>query len=196
MPPLPVIADTFRVALLWNGIAPVNPVNVFHVHDNSGTATASDVNDEISNQAAANMWLCLPDAMAVGLLRITPLDGTSPTVDFTPNVASRFEGQQAGQYSPQVACLEKFTTDRRGPANRGRMFLGPVSEGVQVDGVYGGAGLGLQQTAWENFVSGMTTAGFPLCVASYKHGTQRAILAVATESTFATQKRRQNRLRS
>jgi hypothetical protein len=194
MPPLPTIADTFRCAFEWASTDVGHAVNVMHFRKSG--ATAADLATSIKAHASANMWLGVADSAAIGLLRITPLDGASPTVDFsTASVAAAFEGQQGTQAVPAVAGVVKLITGTRGRSYAGRVFLPFLAEGSIVAGSQGSGVVSGAQAAWSAFHADMITAGWELVVASYKLSLATAVTAILYEAPCATQRRRQTRLR-
>jgi hypothetical protein len=195
MPPLPVIADTYRVAVIWTGVGAVNPVNVMHFRDDTSTSTAHDLAAVINASFGSSCFNHLSTDQTSNLLKITPLDGTTSTTDH--NIPSgEFHGDTSGPYTPALAQVIKLTTGLRGREHRGRVFLGPVAEAAANDGVINsGTGLTNQQTAWESAEAGLIAAGFHLVVASYKLASAADVTAVSVEQLCATQRRRQSRLR-
>jgi hypothetical protein len=195
MPPLPVITDVFRVTLNWGAVGGTNPKNVIHILDTTGVATAADIAAVVDAGATSDMFNCLTNSQECDLLSIIPLDGSTASTDFN-TTGSKWLGQQSGEWIPQAACVVKMITGLRGRSHRGRIFLGPVAEAIDHNGFYvAGPGHGLMQTAWASFESTLVGAGYSLCVASYKLSSAQPVTAVSVETTLATQRRRQSRLR-
>lgn len=195
MPPLPVIANTYRTVLDWGSVGGTNPRNVMHFRDTLGTQTASDLFHVADDGATSDMWGYLTDSSVCGLLHITPLDGVTGTSEFA-TTAPGWTGPQTGQYMPQVAQVIKLVTGLRGRSNRGRVFLGPVAESVAANGILiAGDELAAQHAAWVSFETTLHAAGWEIVVASYKLGTAQSVTAISNEQILATQRRRQSRLR-
>ena len=79
MPPLPTIADVFRVTLNWS-----NTVNHTHnvLHFKAPGKTVADLEGILDSHATNGMWGAMQSAWLVDSLDILPLDGTSGTSHF------------------------------------------------------------------------------------------------------------------
>lgn len=198
MPPLPIIADTYRCSLIWQPIVGVKAVNVFHIQSASG-----NVLDVASNLATAmtveshggSLFSALSSGQICNLLQVLPLDGTTAALDFT--IADPLEGPGAGEVSPATAALVSFKTAIRGPSGRGRMFIGPCRESVIANGLLDAGVAGDMYTDWEGLRARLVTSAVPsnLCVASYVHESAEPVTSVKVEIPLATQRRRQGQLR-
>jgi len=171
MPPLPVINGVFRVALNWTHAATGQSAeNVIHISDIGGSSNA--VAAELDSRAVADMWLSANSQASVKSLSITPLDGTSATIDYLMTQDGRWAGDGTDGFLPAVATIVKFNSAMRGRANNGRLFIPFTDEGKVTD-------------------------GFVPCVASYLVGSahESDIVQVTVEEVLGTQRRRQGRLR-
>jgi hypothetical protein len=195
MPPLPVIAGAFRVALRWtNGSGSQHAVNVVHI--DGGSATENDIFTLLDSHVVANLWAPVSTQCSVEQVDVTRLDGTSATQSFRTGTPTKWTGMASTDYSPQVAALVKLTTVSRGRSHRGRIFLPFVGEDVQSLGVITPPSGSNWQSNWTDFLAALVTAGKPLVVASYKLASMETVSHATTELFSATQRRRQERVRS
>jgi hypothetical protein len=195
MPPLPVIANVWRVTLNWQmGDTSQTAANV--IHFSAPGASASDLLTQLDDVVVANMWDCTSTTGKVTKLSALKLDGTSPTVDKTDlNVDGRWQGNASGQPIPQVAGLVKLRTATRGRSHRGRVFLPWVAEDVTDKGFISTTVQGNIQDAWQDFITVMSAFAYPMVVASYRLHTAAAVTEVVAEAATGTQRRRQTRNR-
>jgi len=192
VPALPVIADTYRVALNWTDSGQ-SAVNVMHIL-RSGT-TASAIASSVDANVTAAMWGTVVNGAAVNHLVVTPLDGASAS--FTLNTTGAKWTGSGGVADPCVQCavMIKCTTALRGRSNRGRLYLPFTSETISGGGVIAAGTQTTVQNAWNAFLTAMIAAGSQPVVASYLHATQHPIAAYTVELAMGTQRRRQSRLR-
>jgi hypothetical protein len=194
MAPLPEIDGVYRVALEWTNDTYPSMVaaNVMHFGQDGGNA--SDLFGKLDAHATATMWGHTTGTTHVSRIRITKLDGVSPTYDAPPTTVARWKGTQTGSaVNPQVAALVKLVTGARGRSYRGRIFLPFVDESLTTGAVFGSALLTSMQGAWDTFVSAMHTDGADLVVASYKLSTAATVTSQLVERHTATQRRRNHR---
>lgn len=190
MAPLPIIADTFRVALNWNGN---NVCNVIHIHAPSSTAV--NVRDLMENNVSANMWKSQINFYEIVSLDITPLSGTLATQTFNITSAAKWKGSSSGtELIPNTAAVLSFKTIFRGAAHRGRLYLGPVAESVADSGTIGQTLRNDIAAAWQAFGAGIIDDGAEHVVASYKNSTAATVLNYSVRSVLGTQRRRQDRM--
>lgn len=188
--PTPVIADTFRCALLWHNPGSVLvPVNVLHVH--APGKTASQVATALQANITQNMFLCNESSWTQDEIDILPLDGATATQQFP---GSGKTGAVAGD--PIIACsvVVSLKTAQRGARGRGRVYCGPIVEAKQTSGKILTADATTIVTAWNTFVTAMNTAGCTLVVASYVHADQHAVTSERCDIPLGTQRRRQDRV--
>lgn len=191
MAPLPIIADAFRVTLLWSA-AGQRAVTVLHFLDSASTADV--VLNHVDANVTANMWATTWGSASVQQILATELDGVSGTASQSVT-GTKWSGQGSGEGMPAVATLVSHRTDFRGPRARGRSYIPFTSEGNVANGVVAGATVTTMQAAWTAFRTAMIAAGTQPIVASYVHSTQHPITAYTVEALLATQRRRQDRLR-
>jgi len=94
---------------------------------------------------------------------------------------------------PQVSALVKLTTNERGRSKRGRIFLPWVNEGIADQGTLTSTRQTAMQSAWNTFISDMSTNNCPVVVASYKLASSAIVQTLFVESLLATQRLRQPR---
>jgi len=191
MTPLPTITDIFRCALVWTTSHFTRPaVNVIHIGQTGGTPAT--VWADLDANVTAAMWGQTASDVAISQVNITPLDGSSGTVSFPTGSPSKWTGSgSAGEVTPQVAAIVKFTTLKRGRSYRGRVYLPWVHESLHSYGTFDATKRASMQTAWATFRTAMDTASSPLQVASYVHSTAEPVTACTVETLTATQRLRQ-----
>ena len=194
MPPLPVITNTYRLAMLWNDSDVGNAVNVMHFRKASSTpadlyaAWHDDLQDSMFESVHSNARIVQVD--------ILPLNGTSPTVSFPTDYLtnSKLAGGCSGQAIPAQATGLTFRTAKRGRSYRGRLYLPWVAEGCSADGVIDGSTIDAVNTAWGTYLNLVASDGWQAVVASYRHATAEDITEVVTHKKVRTQRRRQDRI--
>jgi hypothetical protein len=198
MATLPVIANVFRCALNWTGPSGQAATNVIHIRDESGTATVTDVANELNAAAVPNMWLVTITTAEVTDLAITPLDGIHATQHFAPGTPAHWTGQNGTLFAPACAACVKLTTGLRGRTHRGRVFLPFINQNVNTDGFIPSVDTGTMTTAWQDFADNLSGGAHNLSfgVASYKLAQFNIANGILVEQPLATQRRRQGRLRS
>lgn len=205
--PLPVIADTFRVAFNWlQGPTGQTAVNVMHFHGTGGAETSADLFEALQDAITTNQWTAVVNNASVDHLDITPLDGVTGTSTFSTGSGAQWTGSSAGQFVPAAAMIVKLQTGLRGRANRGRIFLPFISENGIANGFNDPTNIAVCLAAFNAMqasLAGDAGPGGPWAqgVASYdrRHGGAGAhinpVLAYQVESASGTQRRRQGRLR-
>jgi hypothetical protein len=193
MAPLPVIADVNRVSFEWFNAGQNGAANVMHF--SAPGKTPLQIYTLLASTVAPHMWEAVSADGRISEVRITPLDGTSPTQTFVTPVSTEWEGQSSGAIVPAVACVVKLATAIRGRSYRGRLFLPWLGEGSINAGFVDTTPLALMVSAWGSFANAMETGGVALGVASYKLATWHQAINVGVEHACATQRRRQSRLR-
>lgn len=187
--PLPVIAGTFRIALLWGTNSRPDAVNVIHMR--ASTATPSTLFGALNATVAPGMWNWVSDQLKISRVVITKLDGATSSVEVATDLSAKWSGQGSGEPIPQVAGLVKITTGIRGRSARGRVFLPFVAENRQNNGTMLTGDV--VTTAWEAFRTGFDTGDDGLGVVSEKLGVFYKAESCAAEARSATQRRRQRR---
>lgn len=198
MPALPVIADTYRVALNWLSSTGQIAANVIHIRTRASGHTAGDVMENLDDNAGSNLWLSCSSSAVVKDVAITPLDGSSATVHFSPASPGAWTGGQAGDFSPATSAIVKLTTSLRGRSHRGRIFLPFTGESVMSDGVLDSTTAASMNTEWTAFagvIGADADTPMDIVVASYKLAQANIVDFFNVEGLLATQRRRQGRLR-
>lgn len=194
MAPLPVIADTYRVAFNWvqSGLG-LGATNVMHFRK-SGTNPAA-LAAILDGDVAAAMWSCQGTNSKIHSLQITPLDGSSVSFPFDTGSPAKWSGTDANNAPvPNVSNIIKLLTAKRGRSYRGRVYLPWVDEDRQGAGKVDAGTLPTLQAAWVAFNAAVTADGYEWVVASYTHATAEPVVAVLAETYIATQRRRQVRV--
>lgn len=192
MAPLPVIANTYRCTLQGNVDAGVAPVNVIHIRASS--SSEADVGAAIWDSFISAGYLFGPVPNTFGLTSITvlPLDGTSASLTLTApedwDPADHYT--DAGDWIPEACGIVSVRTNVRGPRGRGRIFLGPVAEGVQAKGFIGPDVAAATENAWLQFLADMLSNDMEWVVASYAHAEANGITQVIGRTGIGTQRRR------
>lgn len=192
---LPVLEDVFRVALNWEH-AGQHAVNVMHIQSISGGSNANDAFTLLDDQLASNMWSSIVADAHITSVDILPLDGVTPTQVFPTTDDAWWSGQSGGDAVINAPVLVSFRTEVRGPRGRGRVFLPFTSEAHIDDGFLASDVQEPMQEAWQQFVDDVFAEDWQLIVASYTHSTISVVGNVIVELPLATQRRRQDRLRS
>jgi hypothetical protein len=84
---------------------------------------------------------------------ILKLDGTSSTQSFTPDPQNSegLDGQASGEPALSWAVCVAFRTNLRGPRNRGRIYLGPLSESEVEGSEFTGVDSDVIAAQWSTF---------------------------------------------
>lgn len=191
--PLPIIADTYRVALTWSDARfPTAAINVLHFR--KGGSSAAALYTSLDANVTAAMWGFQSSDSKVNRVDITPLDGTSLTVQNSTGTPAKWSGNGGVKdATPQAAAILKLTTALRGRTNRGRIYLPWVREDAVTAAVLDSTLLASTQTAWATFITALSGAGFKLVVASYVTSVANDVTATRIEQRLATQRRRNKR---
>lgn len=192
MAPLPTIEDTFRTAWNWR-IGSQTAVNVIHFHDDLGNQTSANLFADIALNVTHDMWDSVVAFGRADDIDITPLDGAGATQTFPTVDIDKWRGGGGSEFAPAVATIVKLTSDFRGKSKNGRIFLPFTAESKMANGTL--VSPTAQTAAWVAFANAMIAVGWHLCVASYLLASQVPVANLAVESTLATQRRRQTRLR-
>jgi hypothetical protein len=122
------------------------------------------------------------------------LDGTSAGLDGSFGDTG---GEQSGDIIPAACAIVKVRTAQRGPRGRGRVYLGPIGESAQANGILTSAIAGRMTTAWNTWASAILAdaATLEFGIASYKHADFHPFDTIAVEGPLGTQRRRQTQLR-
>lgn len=193
MPPLPVIADTYRVALNWRSATLGHAANVMHFRGAPGSAAG--LYTSLNNRAIQNLWYCVSNTAVVDSVDITPLDGSSATIVNSTGAPAKWQGFAGTDSPPAVSAIVKLRTAKRGKSYRGRIFLPWVTESQQANGALDAAAVTAMQAAWILFRTNVATDGYTMVIASYLHATAELVTTSTVEGYTGTQRRRLARLR-
>jgi len=194
MPPLPVIANVYRVALnyLHGGTAQI-AVNVIHVR--SASTNPALVALAIHSSMLNKMFTTMSSGALCKSMDLTRLDGTSAAYHHT---MTPFSGQgSSGDFEPGSTAVVGFRTALRGRSHRGRLYLPFLAEGQASNGQLTAGQALVLLLGWSNFVNALPTKT-PLCflvVASYKLATATDVVTTPVLRAYGTQRRRQERVR-
>ena len=193
--PLPVIPFTYRVVFNWNHVAGVKPVNVIHVRATDLAAhTASAVGAGVWGAFQDHQFTVLSSSQQMSSITVLPLDGVSASAVVTGGPNS---GEGSGDICPAISGIVSLRTGLRGSRGRGRIYLGPTTEGKQNGGFISDSDAAALTFAWNHFQSALNGGSPPLelVIASYKHADANAVVSANGETACATQRRRQGQLR-
>ena len=190
---LPIIPLVSRVTINWLANGGVTAHNVLHI--NSATATEAQIAAALSSHISSAMISVVPTTMAPESFDIIKLNGTSGSHHFAYTGGAI--GAGGSETSPASACIISLGTGQRGSANRGRVFLGPVSETRMANGQLIAGVRASLNTAWATFLTDLTSNSpvMDLVVASYVHATDNAVTSCAAKDVLGTLRRRQDQLR-
>jgi hypothetical protein len=138
----------------------------------------------------------MPASFEPFAMAILPLDGVTPTQEFTiPPTHAMCAGDSQG--IPAAAAIMKWTTAVRGPRARGRSFIGPVAENKQDSGILTITSRESLTDAWTDYFVALSalSPSVRLCVASYTHSDYNLVTNGVAEAVLGTQRRRQQQLR-
>lgn len=187
---LPVIADVTRCTLLWDRQNGVMPRNVLHVR--RPFITDASVLAAFEAALSNGMFDCMPTSYTLKTIAFLNLDGSSST--FFGDVTPRHGNGSPPEFIPQSAGIVSLHTALRGQSHRGRVYVGPVCEGDQANGVL--SAVATMTTAWANFRDTLFSShGVHLAVASYKHSSSEDVTDIVVRSIVGTQRRRADQLR-
>lgn len=197
--PLPVIANTLRVAIeghLSNGHS---WANVLHFRK-TGVLTyagAIAILDPIldahlaTSAGAGASWASLADNLSsVEQIRYTPLDGTTATVVESHVIPG---AESAHALPANVALVITLRTGVRGRSFRGRVYQAPFVEAYNDDdGGPSSVLVAAVQAQWEELLAALVGSGLTLVVASYELVVATDVASVTVDGRWDTQRRRLN----
>lgn len=193
MPVLPTISNCYRVTLDWNANVGIQPRNVFHVRGPG--ASEELVRDNIVDAAVDHLFAPLSAGWDCPEVTVLKLDGTSAGQTFAIPSGTFLGGTTGSDVIPESCALIGFQTAQRGPRGRGRMFIGPISENQQAQGVLNTTTSADMATAWAEFISNLEGNGIPLQVTSYTHADSHDVTSFHISNTVGIQKRRLDQVR-
>jgi hypothetical protein len=187
--PLPVIADVFRVTAVWNQVGGVSPRNVFHV--DSASSDVTEIGRVIGQNFQDGQWTSVRTGYSITSLEILPLDGVSGTETILPDSWGPHGGESTGDMVPEASLCVKFGTSLRGPAHRGRIYLGPLGESEIDSGLIVGDvdAVAAAWLAWRDAMA-LDSPEVAHVVASYVHASRTQVESYRGDHQMATQRRR------
>jgi hypothetical protein len=129
----------------------------------------------------------------VGVTQYTVMDMSSTTGGIATLASTAFGGGTSQSLSTRAACaLVKWNGASRSLSTRGRMYFGPIAENdINTDGAtLVTSSLNNFTTAFSNFRTSLSGAGFTLCVISRKLAIATDVSNHSVETIIATQRRR------
>ena len=204
---LPIITNVWRVAWEWANEAH-SAANIMHFQ--SSAANAAALYTQIDGAVVQQMFTAVAAPGRVQRLRITKLDGISPTA-VVPTIGTKWSGLSDGEFSPATSALVSTTSDRRGQASNGRVYLPFIAEDVMESGSLSETIRAEMEAAWLGFITSVAAAGATWQVTSYglpvlpatpsrperpaAGPLSRPVQLASIDGVFATQRPRQSRLR-
>lgn len=195
MAPLPTIGNCVRVSVNWTQQSGVRPINVLHlITDSEDESEIAGALEDAFVTAGSGVWEIVQETYRIDSFTVTLLDGHSAGQII--DCAATIGGQATGNIVPQVAGVLSLHTPQRGPRGRGRLYMGPVGEGVITDGIVTSTNRTNVLNAWatvEDELAGSAIAA-SLGVASYVHAEVNGVTSLSMRPQAGTQRRRQNQL--
>jgi hypothetical protein len=197
--PLPVIADTMRVAVRGHLSSGHHWVNVLHYRKTgalsfSGAIAILDpiLLDHLStNNGAGKGWNNYAKTTAgIEDFVYTPLNGVDASTVNTHIVP----GLSTADAMPGATCLVvTLRTTLRGRSHRGRVYQGPFNEAANdVSGVPLSTEVAAVAAQWNAHITALVGTGVTLVVASYKLSTATDVATCTVDARWDTQRRRNN----
>jgi len=194
LPPLPSINYVYQVTLDFGTSAGVTPRNVLHVNAASFSPTEQQVATAVRTAIAVNCFNALQMSYSCAEMKVIKLDGSSPTQICG---VTGFSGSASGDEHLAECAVVSLRGAFRGPAHRGRIYIGPVGDGAMSSGQLVGGTASACQTAWNTFLTNLVggTPSLSLVVLSRKHGYFTTVTNCSVSTIIGTQRRRNNQLR-
>jgi hypothetical protein len=197
--PLPVIADTIRVAVRGTATNGHKFANILHFRKDGALSYAAAIAllDPLllanynTNSGTGLAWRTIaPASASLFQFEYTPLDGASATTVIAHNVV----GLDAAVPLPASVCLVvTLRTATRGRSFRGRVYTGPYCIDAEGAGVPTAATVAAVATQWDRFMTiNLAASGVSLGVASYHLATFTDGVHATADSRWDTQRRRLN----
>jgi hypothetical protein len=197
--PLPVIANVIRASVEGHTSSGHKWANVIHFRKDSALSFAAAIailDPILDSRYATNVTSgnapvqSMKSTAGMDQIRYTPLDGSSATSVITHVHA----GAQVDDALPASTCLVvTVRTAIRGRRARGRIYIGPWTEGANAAGGTPASttvsGLAVQ---FESLRTSLTGSGVTLGVASYLAGQFNDAVACTVDPRWDTQRRRLN----
>jgi len=186
--PLPIIADTFRTAIIYeDATGEFLGTNIIHLF---GPGIDQDsIGQACQDNISSAMFGVTSSSVVIDRVEVTPLDGVTPTRSYD---LSGITGESAGNFIPNTALVVTFNTGTRGRSFQGSAYVGFVAEGITADGIF-------EQVETDSTVAGWTQFGIDMLgdfvaqvVASYELELVTLIEEWVADQRNDTQRRRLN----
>jgi hypothetical protein len=186
-----VIANAYLVTLLWNRYLGVQPRNVLGF---LSTGNAAHVATVLEALWTTTMFDSMEAGHAFLNFGVLALDGSSAAY---PGVGGSQGGQSSNHIQPAQSVVLSLITGLRGPAKRGRVYIGPVSTNSNLDGVLNTTQAGHITSGWTAFFASAEAATPPVqpAIISRKHGYATPVTGLRVDPTLGAQRRRLTQLR-
>lgn len=198
--PLPIIADTMRVAIEGLTGKGVHWANVMHFRKTSALTYVGAIailDPKLLahlnvNSGAGDCWrVSSPSSASVVQFRYTPLDGTTASTINPHAIAGTLA---AVELPDNVALVVSLHTARRGRSYRGRVYQGPqASDQNGANGVPLLTHVNAVTAQWQGFLTSLAGSGVSLVVASYRLATAEDVVSISVDRRWDSQRRRLGR---
>lgn len=197
--PLPVIADTMRVAVQGVAVNGHAWANILHFRKSGALSYPAAIavldpllrDQYIVNSGTGVCWKnCAPTSAHLTQFSYLPLDGTSAATVITHSDAGAIN---SNDMPSSVALVVTLRTTHRGKSYRGRVYLGPWTEADNGAGAPNSTVPTNVATQWTRFITvALPGSGVSLVVASYHLGLATDVSSVSVDGRWDTQRRRLN----
>lgn len=190
MSPLPVIANTYRVALNYQTADGISPVNIFHV---GSMGDVTEVGDALNASMVDNMLAPVSRRYEPTSWTVTKLDGSSAGVIVPKSSGIQMCGfAEAAEVVIEGAYVCSFRSLQKGPQGRNRVFVGPIAEGATFNGLVDPSTRDEMIDSWLTFQAALqaNTPFVEQLVVSYVHAHSYEIVSTSAMSNIGTQRRR------
>jgi hypothetical protein len=122
---------------------------------------------------------------------VQPLDGVTASQQFIRTDTNQMCGGDPGNDSiMEGAAVLSFRSSQLGPRGRNRLFIGPIAESAQAEGVLDDDVPTTLVARWSAFQALLLAGDAALRVASYVHADSHPITTLLCNSHMGTQRRR------
>lgn len=185
-----VIPNCFQVSIQMSaGSHAVE--NVIGVENASGTSAAAAAAVKAAWEVASGPLANMSNLISMVNYHAVDIGSTGGTI--TDLASSATGGLSTATLSTRAACaLIKWNGSNRSRSTRGRLYFGPIREAdIDPDGATVSSAIRTTfSTAFTNFRTSLSSAGYPLVVLSRKTSTATVVTQHAVETLVATQRRR------
>lgn len=193
----PIDPNVFRLRLIWtNGSSISDTNNVIYMNDLTNARSAVQCAEDFNTAANANpdCWGLISGNYDCFTIEAQPMDGaTAPVAVTLPHTMS---GQAGGEDLPGNACVVTLQTLGIGRRRRGRMFLGPVTEGQVSFGTLNPTTVAAVQADFDTLLTALIADDLqPVVASQVGSGLFTAVEHYRVNGYVATQRQRLVRLR-